>query len=347
MRLIISQILWLCFLAMPIMAAETPEKLYLDNCSICHGNEGQGGVGIPLALDSFLRQAPNEYIQRTIRYGRPGRVMPSFDHLNTQQIQLITQHISSWRQSPAPVWDATSVEGQAAKGETLFNQHCVSCHHAKGEGGQGTGLKFSRPKELPISAPAIGNNGFLHSASDQMIKQVIMHGRKATPMPSAIKDLGLSEAQVNDVVAYLRSLQTPWVSAQQKLDEESPVLVYDSDYSLKETVANLERAAVGMNFRLIRKQALDYGFVKPAEESPHEEIVFFCNFNFLYEALKIDPRIGMFLPCRITAVENNGKVQVMSINPKRLSHFFNNRALDQACEQMHDTYTSIMEDATL
>jgi len=347
MSRIISQILLFCCWVAPVLAVETAEQLYLDNCSICHGNEGQGGVGIPLSLDSFLQQAPDEYIQRTIRYGRPGRVMPSFDHLNTRQIQRITQYISSWRQSPAPLWDEKTVQGNATAGEILFNKNCSSCHHARGKGGHGTGLKFSRPKALPISAPAIGNNGFLYSASDQMIKQVIMHGRKATPMPSAIKDLALNETQVNDIVAYLRSLQTAWVSTQQKLDKEPPVLVYDSDYSLKETVANIERAAVGMNFRLIRKQALDFGFVKPAAESKHEEIVFFCNFNFLYEALKLDPRIGMFLPCRITAVEKNGKVQVMSINPKRLSHFFNNRNLDQACDKMHDTYTSIMEDATL
>ncbi len=347
MARIISQILLLCFAMVSTAMGETGEQLYLDNCSICHGNEGQGGVGIPLALSSFLNQAPDEYIQRTIRYGRPGRVMPAFTHLDDKQIKLISQFVASWRKGPSPVWDETPIKGNPQKGEALYKQYCISCHHAKGQGGQGTGLKFSRPKELPISAPGIGNNGFLHSATDQMIKQVAMHGRKGTPMPSAIRDLGLKESQVDDIVSYLRSLQKPLKSTQQKLDEEPPVLVYDSDYSLKETVANLERAAVGMNFRLIRNQALDYGFVEAEKESTHEEIVFFCNFNFLYEALKLDPRIGMFLPCRITAVERNGKVQVMSINPKRLSHFFNNSELDQACEQMHDTYTSIMEDATL
>ena len=347
MARIISQILLLCFAVVSIAMGESGKQLYLDNCSICHGNEGQGGVGIPLALPSFLDQAPDEYIQRTIRNGRPGRVMPAFTHLDDKQIKLISQFVASWRKGPSPVWDETPIKGNPKKGEALYKQYCISCHHAKGQGGQGTGLKFSRPKELPISAPGIGNNGFLHSATDQMIKQIAMRGREGTPMPSAIRDLGLQESQVNDIVSYLRSLQKPLKSTQQKLDEEPPVLVYDSDYSLEETVANLERAAVGMNFRLIRNQALDYGFVEAGKESKREEIVFFCNFNFLYEALKLDPRIGMFLPCRVTAVERDGKVQVMSINPKRLSHFFNNSALDEACEQMHDTYTSIMEDATL
>lgn len=54
----------------------------------------------------------------------------------------------------------------------------------------------------------------------------------------------------------------------------------------------------------------------------------------------------MFLPCRITVVEEYGRVQAMSINPKRLSQLFNNDELDDACERMYDTYSLILEEAT-
>ena len=37
----------------------------------------------------------------------------------------------------------------------------------------------------------------------------------------------------------------------------------------------------------------------------------------------------------------------MSINPKNLSHLFNNTELDKACQKMHDLYSDIMEEATL
>ncbi|MEJ2053305.1 MAG: DUF302 domain-containing protein, partial [Calditrichaceae bacterium] len=74
---------------------------------------------------------------------------------------------------------------------------------------------------------------------------------------------------------------------------------------------------------------------------------YFCNFNMLNEALAIDPRVGLFLPCRVTVVEHHGKVQVMSINPKTLSHLFNNQELDQICGRMETLYQDILEEATL
>ena len=55
----------------------------------------------------------------------------------------------------------------------------------------------------------------------------------------------------------------------------------------------------------------------------------------------------MFLPCRVTVVERAGKVQVLSINPLRLSKLFNNDELKEACKQMYGVYRDLMENATL
>ena len=41
-------------------------------------------------------------------------------------------------------------------------------------GGKGTGVTFSRKRDLPVIAPALNNVGFLASASDNMIKDTIM-----------------------------------------------------------------------------------------------------------------------------------------------------------------------------
>jgi cytochrome c oxidase cbb3-type subunit 3 len=76
-------------------------------------------------------------------------------------------------------------------------------------------------------------------------------------------------------------------------------------------------------------------------------MLYFCNFAFLNEALAIDPRVGLFLPCRVTVVESARGVQVMSINPQNLSSLFNNAELDSACQQMQDLYVEIIEEATL
>jgi cytochrome c oxidase cbb3-type subunit III len=344
---LLKQYSFFLLLALPLAShALNGEKLYHENCAICHGNEGNGGVGIPLALPAFLEQASDEYLIRTILFGRPGRIMPAFTHLSHQQAKAIAHFVRQWHPDNAPKWDSTAVTGNKEAGALLFDEHCASCHGKDAKGSTGTGVMFSRPKDLPISAPALNNPGFLNSASDAMIKNIVIKGRPGTPMQAA-KQHGLTDSHVNDIVSYIRSLQRPPQSTANTPVDEPAALVYDSSYSFEETVNNVKNAAIGMNFKLIREQALDDGLVPKGKESKKQTMVYFCNFKFLYDALTIDPRVGMFLPCRITVVENKGKVQVMSINPKRLSRLFNNNELDNACSEMHELYTSILEEATL
>ncbi|MCW9013484.1 MAG: c-type cytochrome [Gammaproteobacteria bacterium] len=334
-------------LLLPLTAiADRGADLYAENCSICHGLDGNGGVGVPLALPSFLSQVSDSYLHRSIRVGRPGRVMPPFYKLSDAEIDDIVKHLRSWSDAPAPPRDERPVIGIAARGEKLYQTKCANCHGQDLTGGVGTGLMFSRSRDLPITAPALSNQGFLNSATDQMIKKIIINGREETPMPSA-KLMKITETDVDDIVAYIRSFQLPMVSRAPSLDDEPATIIYDSPYDFAETVENLKRAIIGSNYLLIRDQALDAGLVSQENESKSELIVYFCNFNLVYEALKIDPRVGMFLPCRITVVERDGKVQMMSINPKHLSRLFNNNELNEACDHMYEVYTSILDGASL
>lgn len=329
--------------AFPSLAVDG-EKLYLEKCAICHGRQGQGGVGIPLSLESFLAQTPDEYIHRSIRVGRPGRIMPSFYRLSEPEITAIIKHIRSWTSTPAPEWDTTPVKGDARSGKALFDAHCVSCHGKDARGGKGTGLMFSRPRDLPIAPPALNNQGFLNSVSDSMLKTIITQGRKHTPMPAA-SELGLKAEDIDNLVSYIRSLQITMMSGEQMI-EEPAIIMYRSPYSFDRTVENIRQAVMNNQFKLI-------SFTSEAERSStrtqaqHKQArVHFCNYEMINDALAIDPRIGMFLPCQITIVESFSGVQAMSINPKRLSQLFNNDELDQACEQMHETYSKILREAT-
>lgn len=320
--------------------------LYGQNCAVCHGENGVGGVGVPLALPGFQVSVDDDYIRETIHRGRPGRVMPAFTRLSDADINAIVGHIRSWQKDPVPTFDSQPVSGDAKKGASLFAQHCASCHGDKGQGGHGTGVTFSRPRDLPIIAPALNNPGFLAAARDSMIKATLMHGRAGTPMVSFIKQ-GLSEQDINDVVSYVRSFSASMPTPVATAEPEPAMLVMESPYSLEETIEAVKRAVIGKNFRLIRDQHLEEGLFPPDEQNPKQMIIYFCNFKFLYDALALDPRVGLFLPCRVTVVEQDGKVLVMSINPKRLSHLFNNAELERACDEMFRVYSDILEEATL
>jgi cytochrome c oxidase cbb3-type subunit 3 len=87
--------------------------------------------------------------------------------------------------------------------------------------------------------------------------------------------------------------------------------------------------------------------VAEGRENSDQTIVYSCDFRFLNEALQVDPRVGLFLPCRVTVVRHGDRVQVMSINPKRLSRVFNNRELDRLCDRMHEVYVNLLEESVL
>lgn len=330
------------------VAQNRGESLYQENCSICHGIDGQGGMGIPLAFDDFLKSASKDYIKQSIRLGRPNRIMPSFYWMPESDIDEIIKFIDSWRKSPAPQWKKDTIAADKVAGKALFKQKCMACHGKNAQGGKGSGLHFSRTNGIAITPPALNNQGLLNSAPDEMLKFIITNGRKNTPMPSA-KMLGLSETDIKNLVSYIRSFQQNHLTHKSLYHEEPASLIVESPYSYSETIDNVKRAITGSNFVHIRDQALTHGFDVQASEAANSKqtIIYFCSFSFLYDALKIDPRVGMFLPCRITVTEQDGKVQMMSINPKHLSQLFNNNELDESCDQMHEVYTSILEDASL
>ena len=342
-----KQILTLMLLlsASVVYAAPDGGVLFHKHCAVCHGDDGKGGVGVPLSLSSFIDTVSDEYLRQTIRLGRPGRIMPAFPLLSDVQINAIVEHMRGWSDAPAVTHDTEPVKGNAKHGEELFANYCEQCHGKNGKGGTGTGVTFSRKRELPIIAPALNNSGFLAAATDTMIRDTLIYGREGTPMTSSLVT-GLSEEDINDLVSYIRSFE----SQQQEASKAEPVeavITAESPYTIDETVENLKNAIADQNFTLIRTDFVEHGFVEEGKENKKQVVLHFCNFNFLFQALAIDPRVGIFLPCRVTVTETGGKVQVATINPMRLSSLFNNDELQAACEEMTGIYETIIEDAVL
>jgi len=320
------------------------EQLYSNHCAACHGATGLGGVGVPLALPDFQYGATNDYLTKTIRLGRPGRVMPAFSQLSDIEVKAIVKHIRTWAPGKPFKYSNKKVNGDIKKGKKIYDQYCASCHGSNGEGGKGTGVTFSRPRDLPVIAPALNNPGFLASAPDLMIKTTLMNGREGTPMLSFLKQ-GLSEKDIDDVVSYVRSFEKTPLPQTIKVPD-NPLITFESPHSLDKTVEVIKQAIIGKNFKIIRVQYLNQGLVAKGKENKKQVVIYFCNFNFLNRALAIDPRVGLFLPCRITAVEHKGKVTVMSTNPLYMSSFFNNEELHKLCQEMFLTYSEIIEEST-
>lgn len=345
--LITASLLTACGTMEPQRKSDTTEgsRLFDLYCTACHGDDGKGGVGIPLALSDFLNSASDEYIYKTIRLGRPGRVMPPFNELTDQQVNSIVAHIRSWGWSASPEYSAEPIAGNAQRGRQYYAKHCAYCHGLNGEGGRGTGVTFSRPRSDPILAPALNNAGFLAAASDQMIKAILIKGRSGTPMRS-FKEKGLSERDINDIVHYIRTFETQVSKVDKNRHEKQRTIIKVSQFPLDETLDRLKTAIKRKGYQIIREHSLDAGLTEPGTENTRQWIVYFANFRFINESLTRDPRMGLFLPGRITLVEKGGKVSVLAANPVIYKELFSNNALIELSETMQHFYLAVIGEAT-
>lgn len=336
----------LCIASGTVTAAPDGGQLYARHCAACHGNIGGGGIGLPLTLSKLIQSLPDSYLEATIRRGRPGRVMPAFEDLGDAQVGAIVAYMRDWTGSPPPVLPTGPVAGDASRGGALYAEHCSACHGEDLQGGGGTGRTFSRKRDHPIMPPALANPGFLASASDQLIKRVVLDGRRNTTMPS-FRERGLPERDVDDIVAFIRSFE-----AVQRVDADTPAepgsLIATSPHGFEETVETLRAAIKGMNFRTFAARYLERGLVDELEANDRQVTIRFCNFARLYDGLKADPRLGMVLPCRITVLERpDGSVLLVAMNLDRVLPLFNNDRLEGLFRDMQEAQREIFDEVTM
>src|SRR5258708_15081630 len=70
------------------------DRLYKENCSDCHGENGSGGHALDLANPNYQALADDASLRRWITYGMPGTQMPAFGEsaggfLTPQQVDIL------------------------------------------------------------------------------------------------------------------------------------------------------------------------------------------------------------------------------------------------------------------
>ena len=331
----------LIVLFLPLLSFAGGQEIYSENCEKCHGFSRQGSLGLPLYRSTVANHS-DQYLKKTIQYGRPGRIMPGFNMSGAQTAKLIRFLRAGVK---APEYSSDPIVGDAEAGKYTYEQYCQRCHGSELQGGEGTGKNFSWQKDREVSPPALANQGFLHSAEDQMIKRIIMNGIKDTEMMAFGKEFNFTDRMANDLVAYIRSHEEPLDqhSASSTIDEPL-VFVYESEASLGATVDKLRESAAAYNFRVYPSRTLFEGLGGISDEK--QVVVRFCNFKNMQKFLKLDPRLGVILPCRVTVIEDKeGKVKIYLENYMHAIQRFNNEQISIDAKELIGSMKEMVEEA--
>jgi len=172
--------------------------LFGQNCSGCHGRDGQGALTVGIGRPVYLAIADDATIRGVIENGRPGTPMQPFAQkaggmLTDAQIDIIAHGLRArWANPGAFDKDtlpgyAASAPGDTARGHNIFTANCSTCHGPDGRG-----------------ARAIAESSYLALVTDQHLRTVIITGMPSLGMPDwRGHPKALSDADITDVVAWL------------------------------------------------------------------------------------------------------------------------------------------------
>lgn len=166
-------------------ANATGQRLYANNCAMCHGSDGGGARGFPsLSDDDWLYGGSFETIMQTLENGRAGAMpvmVAGLDDKGISELVVYVQSMSGQKADPV----------MAANGKKNFDMLCVACHGIDGSGNQALG------------APRLNDQIWLYGGEPETIRETLTKGRNGK-MP-IFKDT-LSEDQRRLITAYVLSL---------------------------------------------------------------------------------------------------------------------------------------------
>ncbi len=163
------------------------ERLFMNNCSQCHGSDGRGSKSYPNltnANSAWLGERGAAHIVQTMTQGRAG-VMPPMAAAIGGDVEMsqLANYVLSLSTSPHN-------EIKAFSGKKLFSA-CAACHGVDGKGNKALG------------APNLTDDYWLHGWGEAAIVNIVKNGKNnVMPAQGAI----LTAEQIHVVSAYVLSL---------------------------------------------------------------------------------------------------------------------------------------------
>lgn len=213
-------------------SAEVPRRLYAENCSVCHGDDGRGAKWTQRNMNPPPRNftavgasqaLSRDYMLRTVSFGKANTAMPGFatqlsegqiaqvvDYVRSafMQIDAVSPEGGSNTQTPTTVAGfPNDLRGDYDSGMAFYLANCTTCHGVNGDG-KGPRAYFILPKPRDFTH-ASSRHGF----DRPRLYRAIAEGSRGSEMPAW--DKVLSPQEIADVAEYVyRAFVSPSPTAQ-------------------------------------------------------------------------------------------------------------------------------------
>ena len=172
-------------------ALKVGSRLFLQNCSVCHGSNAKGAPGYPNLTDNdWLYGGEAGNILTTLHNGRIGGMAAWRDQIGEDGVRAVAEYVLaiSGNQNDYEL-DQTKV----AQGKVIFNEptNCVLCHGPDAKG------------MISAGAPNLTDNIWLYGGDRETIRETLRYGR-AGVMPQWETKLGNERIML--LAAYIYSL---------------------------------------------------------------------------------------------------------------------------------------------
>lgn len=166
-------------------AMQVGRRLFINNCSTCHGVNARGAFGFPNLTDSeWIWGEGFANVKTALLNGRQAAMPPWQAALGDAGVFDVTHYTLS-------LSGAEHDQQAAARGKPQYQTFCVSCHGAEGKGNPALG------------APNLTNDIWLYGGTAERIAFTIRNGRNGN-MPAF--DEVLSDDQIHVLAGYVTSL---------------------------------------------------------------------------------------------------------------------------------------------
>jgi len=175
----------------PDVAASTPDpvpglRTYRRDCAVCHGENGEGGIGPSFTAPAFGSLATGEFVHTAITDGRPGTAMARYRTYDAKTLRSLIATVRGFSNVP-PVAGKPAAAGDPVAGTTVYTASCAACHGELGEGGIG---------------PGIGKHGFWNTADAGFVVESYARGRCRDE--AGKKAPSVADADLANAAAWLR-----------------------------------------------------------------------------------------------------------------------------------------------